>query len=351
MAAAATGRGSAAAMPDAGRLAAYLAGRLPGTAGDLTVEPLGGGQSNPTYLMTAGGRRYALRTKPAPAANLLPSAHQIEREYRVLGALAGTGVPVPAVHHLCTDEAVVGRAFYVMDYVPGRVYSDPRLPELSAADRGRLFEDMNRVLATLHGLDWQALGLGDFGKPGDYLARQIGRWSKQYRASETAPVPEMDRLIEWLPTRLPPDDGTALVHGDFRLDNLVLDAREPRVVAVLDWELATLGSPLADLAYHCCVWHFPVGLYRGLAGVDTGALGIPTEAAYVTRYAERTGRAPGADWDYYLAYNCFRMAAIVQGIRRRAELGTAAAANAKEFGSGVATLARMGWELARRLGA
>ncbi len=344
-------RGSGVAVPDAARLANYLSGRLPTPVGRLEVAPLGGGQSNPTYLLTAGERRYALRTKPARAAQLLPSAHQIEREYRVLGALAGSGVPVPAVHHLCTDEDVVGRAFFVMDYVPGRVYADPRLPELSAADRARLFEDMNGVLARLHGLDWQALGLGDFGRPGEYLARQIARWSRQYRASETTPLPDMDRLIEWLPTRLPPEDVTTLVHGDFRLDNLVLDADEPRVVAVLDWELATLGSPLADFAYHCCVYHFPVGLYRGLANVDTAALGIPSESEYVARYTERTGRGPVADWDYYLAYNCFRMAAIVQGIRKRAELGTAASRDAQEFGSGVAALARMGWELARRLGA
>jgi len=351
MADATTGRGSALAVPDAGRLAAYLDGRLPARVGTIDIAPLGGGQSNPTYLLTAGSRRYALRTKPAPARDLLPSAHQIEREYRVLGALAGSGVPVPAVHHLCTDEDVVGRAFYVMDYVPGRVYTDPRLAELSHLDRGRLFDEMNRVLATLHGLDWRALGLADFGKPGDYLARQIARWSRQYRASETTPVPDMDRLIEWLPTRIPPDDGTTLVHGDFRLDNLVLDPEAPRVVAVLDWELATLGSPLADLAYHCCVWHFPVGLYRGLAGLDPVALGIPTESDYVARYAERVGRGPVADWDYYLAYNFFRMAAIVQGIRKRAELGTAASRDAREFGSGVATLAKMGWALAERLGA
>jgi aminoglycoside phosphotransferase (APT) family kinase protein len=338
-------------MPDAGRLAAYLRDHLPVGAGPATIAPLGGGQSNPTYRLSLGGIEYALRTKPAPVADLLPSAHQIEREYRVFGALAGSGVPVPRVHHLCTDEAVVGRAFFVMDYVPGRVFSDPRLPELSVGDRAQVFDDMNRVLATLHGLDWRALGLGDFGKPGDYLARQIARWSKQYRASETTPVPAMDRLIEWLPSSIPPDDGTALVHGDFRLDNLVLAAGAPRIAAVLDWELSTLGSPLADLAYHCCAYHFPVGLYRGLAGVDLATLGIPAESEYVARYAARTRRAAIAHWDYYLAYNCFRMAAIVQGIRKRAELGTAAAANAAEFGSGVATLAGMGWTLAERLGA
>jgi aminoglycoside phosphotransferase (APT) family kinase protein len=351
MATTATGGAGATAVPDGTRLGEYLRGRLPGVDGPLEVTPLGGGQSNPTYLIRAGEQHYALRTKPARLADLLPSAHQIEREYRVLGALGGSGVPVPAVHHLCTDEDVIGRAFFVMDFVAGRVWTDPRLEALSAAERGQLFDDMNRVLATLHKLDYQALGLADFGKPGDYLARQIARWSRQYRASETTPVPAMDRLIDWLPTSIPADDGTCLVHGDFRLDNLVIAPDQPRIIAVLDWELATLGSPLADLAYHCCVYHFPVGLYRGLAGVDCAALGIPAEADYVASYCHRTGRPPVANWDYYLAYNFFRMAAIVQGIRKRAELGTAASANALEFGSGVLQLATMGWELARRLGA
>ena len=351
MVATVTGGMGATGVPDGARLGEYLRSRLPGVDGPLEVTPLGGGQSNTTYLIRAGERRYALRTKPARAVDLLPSAHQIEREYRVLGALAGAGVPVPAVHHLCTDEDVIGRAFLVMDFVAGRVWTDPRLAELSTGERAQLFDDMNRVLATLHTLDYQALGLADFGKPGDYLARQIARWSRQYRASETTSVPAMDRLIQWLPTRIPPDDGTCLVHGDFRLDNLVIAPDQPRVVAVLDWELATLGSPLADLAYHCCVYHFPVGLYRGLAGVDCAALGIPAEADYLSSYCRRTGRSTVDHWDYYLAYNFFRMAAIVQGIRKRAELGTAASVNALEFGSGVMQLAAMGWELARRLGA
>jgi aminoglycoside phosphotransferase (APT) family kinase protein len=342
---------SAASLPDAGRLAAYLDGRLPGVDGRVVVEPLGGGQSNPTFLLTAGGRRYALRTKPARAAELLPSAHQIEREFRVLAALEESGVPVPRVHVLCTDEDVIGRAFFVMDFVDGRVFQDPRLPELSSAERGALFADMNRVLARLHGLDYAALGLGDYGKPGDYLARQIARWSKQYRASETEPIEPMDRLIEWLPTCIPPDETTTLVHGDFRLDNLVVDAREPTVVGVLDWELSTLGSPLADFSYHCCVFHFPAGRHRGLGAVDHAALGIPTEAEYVAMYCRNTGRATIGHWDYYLAYNFFRMAAIVQGIRKRAALGTAAAANALEIGRGARLLAEMGWERAQRVGA
>ena len=341
---------SAASLPDAGRLSAYLAGRMPGV-GRLAVEPLGGGQSNPTFVLTAGDRRYALRTKPGRAADLLPSAHQIEREFRVLAALDGTGVPVPRVHVLCTDEDVIGRAFYVMDFVDGRVFQDPRLPELSNAERGALFADMNRVLARLHGLDYQALGLGDFGKPGDYLARQIARWSKQYRASETEPIEAMDRLIGWLPTCIPPGEATTLVHGDFRLDNLVIDAREPKVVGVLDWELSTLGSPLADFSYHCCVFHFPPGRHRGLGDTNLAQLGIPTEAEYVASYCRNAGRAAIGDWDYYLAYNFFRMAAILQGIRKRAEQGTAAAANALEMGRGARLLAEMGWQKAERVGA
>ena len=341
---------SAARLPDAGRLAGYLEGRMPGT-GRVTVEPLGGGQSNPTFLVTASGRRYALRTKPGRAVDLLPSAHQIEREFRVLAALADSGVPVPRVHVLCTDEDVIGRAFYVMDFVDGRVFQDPRLPELSRDERGALFADMNRVLARLHGLDYAALGLGDYGKPGDYLARQIARWSKQYRASETEPIEPMDRLIAWLPTSIPSDETTTLVHGDFRLDNLVIDAREPRIVGVLDWELSTLGSPLADFSYHCCVFHFPAGRHRGLGDVDPASLGLPTEAEYVASYCANSGRGAIGDWDYYLAYNFFRMAAIVQGIRKRAEQGTAAAANALEMGRGARLLAELGWQRARRIGA
>jgi aminoglycoside phosphotransferase (APT) family kinase protein len=341
---------SAASLPDAARLAGYLAGRLPG-ADRLAVEPLGGGQSNPTFLLTCGDRRYALRTKPGRVADLLPSAHQIEREFRVLAALADSGVPVPRVHVLCTDEDVIDRAFYVMDFVDGRVFQDPRLPELTSAERGALFADMNRVLARLHRLDYAALGLGDYGKPGDYLARQIARWSKQYRASETESIEPMDRLIAWLPTGIPADDATTLVHGDFRLDNLVIDARQPKVVGVLDWELSTLGSPLADFAYHCCVFHFPTGRHRGLGDVDPATLGIPTEAEYIASYCRNTGRTAIGDWDYYLAYNFFRMAAIVQGIRKRAELGTAAAANALEMGRGARFLAEAGWRWAQRIGA
>jgi aminoglycoside phosphotransferase (APT) family kinase protein len=333
---------------DADRLTEYLRGRVEGFERRATVRRLQGGQSNPTYHVSAGGREYVLRTKPAAAALLLPSAHQIEREYRVIRALATTEVPVPTAHLLCTNEEVIGRAFYVMDFVPGRVYLDPRLPGLSSAERSAIFEEMNRVIAALHRVDWQALGLADYGKPGDYLARQIARWSRQYRASETETIDAMDRLIEWLPGALPPDEGTALVHGDFRLDNLIFDAHTARVTAVIDWELSTLGSPLADFAYHCCVWHFPAGLYRGLAGVACPE-GIPSEADYRDRYAERTGRAVLDHWDYFLAYNFFRMAAIMQGILKRAQDGTAAAADAVEFGRGARRLAEAGWSRVERM--
>lgn len=333
---------------DAGRLGDYLRAHVDGFGRTPSIRRLTGGQSNPTYLVEAAGCRYALRTKPARSAALLPSAHQIEREFRVLGALAGTAVPVPAVYHLCTDEEVVGRAFFLMEFIDGRVYADPRLPALSADERHVVFDEMNRVLATLHGVDWQAAGLADYGKTDAYLARQIARWSRQYRASETEPIAAMDRLIAWLPTAIPPEQATTLVHGDFRLDNLVFAADRLRIVGVLDWELSTLGSPLADFAYHCCVWHFPAGLYRGLAGIAYPA-GIPAEEDYRRLYAQRTDRLAIPHWDYYLAYNFFRMAAIVQGIRKRSLEGTAAAVDAAEFGRGARRLAEMGWARVERI--
>ena len=333
---------------DAARLGDYLRDYAEGFAQTPVVQRLSGGQSNPTYRVDAGGRCYALRTKPAPVALLLPSAHQIEREYRVLSALAQTDIPVPAVHHLCADESVIGRAFYLMDFVPGRVFVDPRLPEADPSLRAALFDDMNRVIAALHRVDWVALGLSDYGKPGAYLARQIARWSRQYRASETERIEAMDQLIDWLPRALPPDDVTTLVHGDFRLDNLVFDADRPRITAVLDWELSTLGSPLADFAYHCCVWHFPAGLYRGLSGVAHPA-GIPHEDEYRRLYSERSGHDAQAHWDYYIAYYFFRMAAIVQGILMRSLEGRAAAADAEAFGRGARRLAELGWARVERI--
>ena len=306
-----------------------------------TLAPITGGQSNPTYLLTSGEQRYVLRRKPPGV--LLPSAHAVDREYRVMHALAGSAVPVPRMHLLCRDAGVIGTDFYVMDFVPGRSFRDPALPGLSNAERTALYDEMNRVIAALHQVDVAAVGLTDYGRPGAYLQRQIDRWTKQYRASETERIEAMERLIGWLPQHVPTDDETTLVHGDFRIDNLIFHATEPRVLAVLDWELSTLGHPLADLAYHCMTWRVTAEEFRGMKGADLPALGIPDEAAYVAAYCRRTGRDGIADWDYYLAFNMFRMAAILQGIYARALAGSAASADALQTGRQAAPMAKAGW--------
>ncbi|UCE32941.1 MAG: phosphotransferase family protein [Burkholderiales bacterium] len=339
---------------DVDALSDYLARSIEGFAGPLTVEQFRGGQSNPTYLLSTPERTYVMRSKPAPVARLLPSAHAVEREYRVQAALAGTDVPVARVYCLCENEDIIGRAFYVMEHVDGRVLWDQSLPDMSPAQRGAVYDEMNRVIAALHAVRPEAVGLGDFGKPGNYFARQINRWSKQYQLSETESIDEMDRLIAWLPENIPSDDETTIVHGDYRLDNLIFDPGQARVRAVLDWELSTLGHPLADFSYHCMAWHIDPGQFRGIKGLDFGALGIPDEQSYVRRYCERTGR-DGAEtlrhWDFYLAYNAFRLAAILQGIMKRVVEGTAASAHAAEQGRRVRPLANMGWQFARRVGA
>ena len=262
---------------DVDALTAWLTREVPGFCGPLTVEQFKGGQSNPTYKLTTPKRSYVMRAKPGPVARLLPSAHAIEREYRVLAALAATDVPVAEVICLCQDESIIGRAFYVMAFVDGRVLWQQSLPGLSPTERGRVYDEMNRVISALHKVDHQAIGLGDFGKPGNYFARQIGRWSKQYLTSETDPIPEMNLLIDWLPAHIPSGDETSIVHGDFRLDNLIFAHDEPRVIAVLDWELSTLGHPLADFSYHCMGFHIPPEQFRGIAGLDLASLGIPSE--------------------------------------------------------------------------
>ena len=334
----------------------WLHDHLPGYAGPLQVLQFKGGQSNPTYLLTTPGASYVMRTKPGPVARLLPSAHAIEREFRVMQALHGTEVPVARMLLLCDDEAVIGRAFYLMEYVQGRVLWDQALPGMDTATRGALYDEMNRVIASLHRIQPQALGLGDFGKPGNYFERQIARWSRQYAASITEPIPEMDRLIEWLPAHMPDsardEREVSIVHGDFRLDNMIFHPTEPRVLAVLDWELSTLGHPLADFSYHCMAWHIPHAMGRGIGGLDPVALGIPTEAAYLQRYCERTGRSDAValaqDWNFYLAYNLFRIAAILQGIAKRVVDGTAASAQAREAGASARPLAALGWSFAAR---
>jgi aminoglycoside phosphotransferase (APT) family kinase protein len=339
---------------DTAALERWLAERLPGFAGPLTVEMFKGGQSNPTYKLITPQRAYVMRAKPGPVAKLLPSAHAIEREFRVMSALAGTDVPVAQMHLLCEDESVIGRAFYVMQCVEGRVLWEQSLPDMDNAGRGAIYDEMNRVMAALHRVRPDAVGLADYGKPGNYFERQIGRWSKQYQASITQPIPEMDRLIDWLPKNIPAmardESMTSVVHGDYRLDNLMFHVSEPRILAVLDWELSTLGHPLADFSYHCMSWHIPPGMFRGIGGLDVKALGIPTEDEYIARYCERTGFATPAqlkaDWAFYLAYNMFRLAAILQGIAKRVEAGTAASEQAVRSAAGARPMAEMAWRFA-----
>jgi aminoglycoside phosphotransferase (APT) family kinase protein len=341
---------------DVGALTAWLQAHLPGFAGPLAVEQFKGGQSNPTYKLLTPGATYVMRSKPGPSARLLPSAHAIEREFRVMAALAGHGVPVPAMLTLCEDESVVGRAVYVMSFVDGRVLWDQSLPGMTRSERGAIYDEMNRVIAALHCVDIAAAGLSDYGRPGNYFDRQIARWGKQYQASVTQPIEAMDRLIDWLPAHMPAsardETKVAVVHGDYRLDNLVFHPTEPRVLAVLDWELSTLGHPLADFSYHCMAWHIPPGAFRGIGGLDHAALGIPTEADYVRRWCERTRLAEpdalAADWNFYLAYNLFRMAAILQGIAKRVEDGTASSAQARQAAAGARPLAELGWHFAQR---
>ncbi len=328
---------------DVARLAQFLRGKIDDWRGELVVEQCKGGQSNPTYRVTADAKRYALRRKPP--GKLLPSAHAVEREYKVIKALHGVGFPVARPYVLCEDDAVIGTAFYVMDFVDGRVLWDQALPGMTREQRGAIWNELNRVIAQLHGIDYKAVGLEDFGKPGDYVARQVSRWSKQYRASELERIEQMDRLIEWLPANIPPGDETSVVHGDYRLDNAIFHPTEPRILAVLDWELSTLGHPLADFAYHCMSWHIAPGKFRGIAGLDLAELGIPSERQYVELYCQRTGRK-GIDpstWDFYMAYNLFRIAAITQGIAKRVVDGTAASEYAREAGSRTRPLAELGW--------
>lgn len=337
-------------------LEAYLAQRLPGFEGPLSVEPFTGGQSNPTYHLLTPTASWVMRCKPAPAARLMPSAHAIEREFRVMSALAGTAVPVPAMALLCEDETIIGRAFYVMQFLEGRVLWEPDLPGFSRRDRERLYDDMNRVIAALHAVDVQAAGLADYGRPGNYFERQIARWRKQYQACATEPIAAMDRLAAWLPDHLPAsardDRHVAIVHGDYRIDNLMFHPTEPRAVALLDWELSTLGHPLADFSYHCMAWHIAPALYRGLAGADLETLGIPCEETYLRRYCERSGRTDAEaiwdDWNFYVAYNLFRMTGIVQGIAKRIEEGTAVHPDAHRAAVTARPLAEMGWRFAQR---
>lgn len=333
----------------------WMKANVPDFSGPLAVEMFKGGQSNPTYKLLTPKRAYVMRAKPGPAALLLPSAHAIEREYRVMGALAGSQVPVAQMYALCEDEGVIGRAFYIMEFVEGRILWNQALPGLQPTERSAIYDELNRVIAALHSVDFEKRGLTGFGRPGNYFERQIARWSKQYRASITQPIPEMDALMEWLPAHLPEsatsEAHTSIVHGDFRLDNVIFDPAEPRILAVLDWELSTLGHPLADFSYHCMAWHIPPGSFRGIGGLDLAALGIPDESTYIARYCERTGITTpenlARDWNFYLAYNLFRLAAILQGIAKRVEMGTASSAQAASSASGARPLAQLAWAKAQ----
>ncbi|MFM7011806.1 MAG: phosphotransferase family protein [Betaproteobacteria bacterium] len=315
----------------------------------LVVKPLTGGQSNPTYLLTSGKQRYVLRKKPP--GPLLPSAHAVDREYRVMQALQNSAVPVPKLFAFSEDLEVVGTPFYIMEYLEGRVIVDQSLPSFSKEDRTRVYQEMNRVIAALHSVDYTKVGLDTFGKPGNYFGRQIARWSRQYKEANTEDIPELHALIEWLPANIPAGEQTSIVHGDYRLDNLVLHPTEPRAIGLLDWELATLGHPLADFAYHCMSWHIPASLWRGIGGLDLAALGIPDEAQYLKQYSKATGLDGAEHWDFYIAYNLFRMAAILQGIARRAADGTAASSDAFETGTKARPLAEIGWKYAQRYAA
>ena len=340
---------------DVGALQTWLTNHLPGFEGPLSIEQFKGGQSNPTYKLVTPGQSYVMRSKPGPVGKLLASAHAIEREFRVMGALALTPVPVPRMHVLCEDESVIGRAFFIMVCVTGRVLWEQSLPGMAAGQRREIYDEMNRVIAALHSVDARSVSLEDFGRPGNYFSRQITRWSRQYLASVTEPIAEMDQLIEWLPQHLPASaldqDQVAVVHGDYRLDNLIFHPVEPRIIAVLDWELSTLGHPLADFSYHAMSWHIPPGTFRGIGGLDHAALGIPGEREYIERYCQRVGRADPeslfVDWDFYLAYNLFRLAAITQGIAKRVVEGTAASSQARASGAASRALAEMGWKFAQ----
>ena len=337
---------------DAARLEAYLAARVPRFSGPLRVQQFRGGQSNPTYLLETPARRYVLRRKPP--GKLLPSAHAVDREYRAIAALYPQGFPVAEPILYCDDPDVVGTAFYVMGYAEGRVFWEPHMPQSNPAERAKVYDAMNATLARLHSFKPTEIGLGDFGKGENYVARQIERWSKQYRASETEKIDEMEQLIAWLPAHVPPPGPVAIVHGDYRLDNMVLDATEPKVLAVLDWELSTLGDPLADFTYHLMQWEMPSLTGPGsasLVGLDLAALGIPARDAYVDTYVARTGLDPRPHLPAYLAYNFFRIAAILQGIVGRVRDGTATSENAPARAQMVRPLAQAAWSFAQETGA
>lgn len=333
---------------DEGALRAWMADHVEGFEGPMEVRQFKGGQSNPTYQLLTPSQNYVLRRKPP--GKLLPSAHAVDREFQVISGLYPTGFPVARPFGLCLDEGVIGTMFYIMASVEGRILWDGTLPDSSYEERGAIYAAKIKTLAALHTTDYQAIGLSNFGKAGSYFARQISRWTKQYQLSETDKIVEMDRLIDWLPTSIPDGETTSIVHGDYRLDNIILHPTESKVLAVLDWELSTLGDPLGDFTYHLMNWVMPAGQRSGLAGLDLAALGIPTQDEYVRLYCEATGRASIENIDWYFAYNLFRLAGIIQGIVGRVRDGTAASAHAGDNVDRVRPLALAAYGFAQRAG-
>ncbi|WP_428410207.1 phosphotransferase family protein [Hyphococcus sp.] len=334
---------------DEAALDAYMRENVEDYVGPLSVKKFKGGQSNPTYLITTPAKKYVLRRKPP--GKLLPSAHAVDREYRVMSALGKENFPVPKTYALCEDESVVGTAFFIMDFVDGRIFWDASLPDVDKEKRKPLYHALIDTLADLHNIDYQKIGLNDYGKPGNYFERQIGRWSKQYEAAETSTIEAMNNLMKWLPTAIPSDDATSIVHGDYRFDNAIIHPTEPKVLAMLDWELSTLGHPLADFTYFLMVWHMPASVRGGLLGADLDALGIPTVVEAVARYSKRTGRDGIPDVNFCLAYNMFRLASIIQGVYARSLQGNASSPAAKQMGAQVQPLAALAWSFAVKAGA
>jgi aminoglycoside phosphotransferase (APT) family kinase protein len=333
---------------DTAKLMAWLHENIPTFAGPMEIQQFAGGQSNPTFLVTTPELRYVLRRKPP--GKLLPSAHAVDREFRVLEALKDSDVPVAHVYALCEDPDIIGSAFYVMDYIHGRIFWDATLPEVPIELRPGIYQEMVRVQAALHSVDYAAVGLGDFGKPGNYIERQVSRWTQQYRAAETEKIDAVERLIEWMPKHIPAGEQTSIVHGDFRLDNTIFHSSEPRILAVLDWELSTLGHPMVDFAYFCMRYHLPEVEFRGLSGSDTAKLGIPSESDCIEQYCKLRGLPPVAqqDWTYYMVFCMFRLTGILQGVLARALQGNASSQTALQAGRRARPLAELGWRLVQK---
>ncbi|MBL4739581.1 MAG: phosphotransferase [Sneathiella sp.] len=326
---------------DEGKFVEYLKSNVDGFSGPLTINQFEGGQSNPTFLLHTPDQDYVMRKKPPGV--LLPSAHAVEREYRIMSALQSTEVPVAKTFCLCEDSDIIGTPFYVMEKVEGRIFRQPKIPDMDPSERSAIYDAMNDTLAKMHNVDVDAAGLSDFGKKGSYFERQIGRWTKQYRASETDMVEPMENLIKWLPENMPDEGISTICHGDYRLENMIIHPTKPEVSAVLDWELCTLGHPLADLAYNCMTYHFMHPSSGGLVDIDLGAMGIPTEQQYIDDYCRRTGRDGIENWEFYIAFSFFRLAAIVQGVYKRGLDGNASSARATQYGAFAQMLSMLGW--------